>query len=881
MCAGAAGCSASTGEKLYEEGMARLREGNYQASIVLFRNALEKEQNLPGARYQLARAYSEAGKLELAEKEFQKLARLNPAQEGLQLELAKLYIRMKKPDMAIANAEQHIKKNTDSTDAIELIAIANRQNNRPVEAEELLIRVLRMDPHRESATLELASLRIERGMADTARSALSALIAGGTGNPRAYHLLAEAEISLGSRERAIEALTRAVSLNPSDLASRYRIGILTLERGDEAAALAQAEELTARFPRSGEGYRLKGILLCRRGDYRQAAATLQQANKIQPSLSGSYYLGICLFNLGELENALSQFHQTIDRAPAFSQARLMSGLVLHKQRRFDDAISELKKLVASDSSNAYARHALGSSLMAQGHYEEGMREFDAATDLDPGLAETYMKKSVYHFSQGRMADAELDLTTAVRVAPDATAARVMLAAFHHQRGNDDKALSVLKKGLSGSRSDAVLLLAMARYTAADGNADDTASYLKSAALCDPGSIEPHLALAAWHISSDDFEGAVKVYTEAAARFPSHTAVMLRLATLLEETGRLPQAAGWFRKAGESGSAEALLELARHYRRTGNEQLATETVNQAVRKHPRSLYVMEQAVNFHLAHRRYKEAIKLCDTVETISPAAGAALKSAACLAAGRVEEALEQTRKMSALSPSSAAGHLRRAAIYAGSGRFDQARAEAAGGGEREPANRQIQLVIAEMHARKGDWRSAHAAYDRLLRSAPGYIPARLAKAALHQGRGERSAAIREYRAALAVSADMVPALNNLAMLYADDPSTAHEALKLAGRACRLEPRNPAARDTLGYARLKNGNSQDALKTLEHASRLAPDNPSISYHLALANLATGQRPRAVALLKRSIESPGFSEAPQARALFAELSRDGRQPSGGM
>ena len=97
-------CKAKTGEELYTEGMRALQEGKTGSAIVLFKSALEKEQNNRDIRYRLAQAYVAVGKYETAEREYRKILLLEPSRPGLQLELARLYNRLGKPDQALEHA---------------------------------------------------------------------------------------------------------------------------------------------------------------------------------------------------------------------------------------------------------------------------------------------------------------------------------------------------------------------------------------------------------------------------------------------------------------------------------------------------------------------------------------------------------------------------------------------------------------------------------------------------------------------------------------------------------------------------------------------------------------------------------------------------------
>ena len=66
-------CSSKTKEELYSEGLKQLNAENPSGAVVLFKSALEKDENYLDARFQLAKAYAKLGKKEQAEKEFLKV----------------------------------------------------------------------------------------------------------------------------------------------------------------------------------------------------------------------------------------------------------------------------------------------------------------------------------------------------------------------------------------------------------------------------------------------------------------------------------------------------------------------------------------------------------------------------------------------------------------------------------------------------------------------------------------------------------------------------------------------------------------------------------------------------------------------------------------
>jgi len=100
-------CSGKSKEDLYTEGVKQLNAANPSGAVVLFKNALEKDENYLDARFQLAKAYAKLGKNEQAEKEFLKVLKQNPSRDEVLPELAAAYnasnIRTKSETVAVEN----------------------------------------------------------------------------------------------------------------------------------------------------------------------------------------------------------------------------------------------------------------------------------------------------------------------------------------------------------------------------------------------------------------------------------------------------------------------------------------------------------------------------------------------------------------------------------------------------------------------------------------------------------------------------------------------------------------------------------------------------------------------------------------------------------
>lgn len=126
------------------------------------------------------------------------------------------------------------------------------------------------------------------------------------------------------------------------------------------------------------------------------------------------------------------------------------------------------------------------------------------------------------------------------------------------------------------------------------------------------------------------------------------------------------------------------------------------------------------------------------------------------------------------------------------------------------------------------------------------------------------------YLQAIQAQNDYVPALNNLAMLWAEDGSTQQQALNFALAAFVRASSDASIIDTLGFVLTKNNRHEEALKVLERALSIAPNVPAIRYHKALALAGLGKKEEAKVLLHEILSGGEFEEKRDAEALMRKL-----------
>lgn len=865
-------CGSKTKENLYEEGMKQLEAANPAGAVVYFKNALEKDGNFYDARLQLAKAYAALGKHEQAEKEYTKVLTQNPSRDEVLIELARLNNAMGKGELALGFGEKYLSRHPGDAQGLEAVGVSYAVKGAYRDARGFLERALAADPGRSAAKLQLASVRLALGDKEQAKGLVNEVIVAEPKNFNALFMLASLEKSAGNVDRAASVYQKILQLDPNRSEAQYKLGLIDIEKRQLDRADTAADQMIKQNPKKGDGYQLKGLVSFFRKNYGEAITSLQQAVKLSPNFEGHHFLGLSYYSKGELENALSQFRLILDRLPTAKQARLMTAQTLLAQNRADDGIAEIKKVLAADDADAAAHNLLGSAYMQQGHFEDGMRELNLATKLDPKLVQAHLKKGAFYFSRGKNAQGESELVTAVQAVPDSLNSRLLLASYYKKQGSPEKALSVLRAGLTGARGDAPLYNALAALQFARGDKDAAIKSLADAKRIDPLFAASYQNLAGYYAATADYPKAIAELGELHQKVPGNLRALLGLAALSEIVGKESDALTYYQKAKQTKATEAYLALAAYHQKKKSVLRALEVVDEAIKNDPRNIGLLEAKGRLLMSQKENKKALKVFDEIEMLNPERGAVLKIGAYISAKEGRKAVEQAARLIARHPGSVQGYLMLANVYQRTGDTASAIAEANKAIRVAPKSAEPRILLGELYRAKNDFPSAMAAFQDALMAQPESVQARFAVANLLEASGKKQEAAARYRAILDQNANFLPALNNLAYLSADGYGNKEDALRLAINAFKQDPSNASVMDTVGYALYRNGRSADAVKVLERAATLLPNEPTVRYHLGLAYHQAGDKARSQKALQESLALGQYPDSKAAQTLLVQLKK---------
>jgi tetratricopeptide (TPR) repeat protein len=178
--------------------------------------------------------------------------------------------------------------------------------------------------------------------------------------------------------------------------------------------------------------------------------------------------------------------------------------------------------------------------------------------------------------------------------------------------------------------------------------------------------------------------------------------------------------------------------------------------------------------------------------------------------------------------------------------------------------------AIAALYVRERRPGDAIRILEEAARAHPAVALPLVDVAQIHERFGDTAAATDAYRAALRREPDNALALNNFAFFLSADPRQVDEALRLAERAYRQAPANPAVADTLGWLLYLKGDLDRAETLLEEALQRLPDNAQVRYHLGMVYARRGKTAEARHALEEALKSPGLAEAGEARRTLRSL-----------
>ena len=305
-------------------------EGRSLDAAAAFERAVRADATFMPAHVWLGSAYLDQGRPEDAKQQFQKALALHPDVVAAVFGMGRAALALKEYQAAVTHLERALSLDPSAGAVHQPLGLAYRGLGRTQEAERHL-------SYREA----VAEIRPSPDPLDVHVTVETAV---------GYQVRGQRALEAGDFAAAIALLQRAVELAPEEPALRHRYGTALALGGEQAAARAEFETLTRRWPRYEKG---------------------------------QYSLGLMKADEGDLQGALAAFRRAVAAAPTFLEARLQLAHLLRRSGNPKAALPDYGRILEVDPRVIEARFGRAMSLVSLGRFQEARADLEEGRTLHP------------------------------------------------------------------------------------------------------------------------------------------------------------------------------------------------------------------------------------------------------------------------------------------------------------------------------------------------------------------------------------------------------------------------------------------------------------------------------------------------------------------
>jgi tetratricopeptide (TPR) repeat protein len=245
-------------------------------------------------------------------------------------------------------------------------------------------------------------------------------------------------------------------------------------------------------------------------------------------------VGVAFYRSGMLEDAEREFEQAIAIDPRQARAHFMMALIDFRQGKLEDALQHFGTMPPGSGDYCVHRNtALALELM--GHYEDSLRELDAALVARPDDHEVHLARAVVHLKL-RDAPRALEALRLYRTSPKVKKPSVRYYAYtvlaSAVGGDLDYAVAVGREGMTHYPDSAPIIVNLAAVLERRGEVEAAAALYKRATTLNPPSPQAHKNLGDQAWAHGDTQSAQAQYEKTVKLAPRiGDDVYLRLGTL--------------------------------------------------------------------------------------------------------------------------------------------------------------------------------------------------------------------------------------------------------------------------------------------------------------------------------------------------------------
>jgi tetratricopeptide (TPR) repeat protein len=579
-------------------------------------------------------------------------------------------------------------------------------------------------------------------------------------------------------------------------------------------------------------------------------------------------------------DAVQNLRQQVDSLPHIVENpgyHVALGLLALRQQKLVEAGSELHLALATDPKSSQAHFALAELHSLQKEEKETAQELQNAAAYAPLRSTIRIKYVDYLIRSGSTDEARKVLQEMTEKAPDYIPGWVSRMNLAMSERKYDEAAKFADTILARDERNYDAMLARGTVSLSMGDAGKAqvqfehmesifkkspqvkyelalsyllakdkvkaVAYLNQALVLDPTYTQATLLLGQLEIRGGDAAAAVSLLTRFIKRSPSVGQAHRLLADAYLAEQKPESALAVYRNLAEAFPKSPQVRLLMGMILAGQRKIteARAAFETCLELQPDYLQAVEQLIDLDLAEHKYNDATALAEAQISRTPAAAEPWEILAKIDVAQRNLAHAETALLKAieLNPDLPSSYLLLAQVYVQGTNY-------------EPALQKLNALVSRTN------------------DAPAFLEI----GAIHDELKHFEPASDAYEKVLKLNPHSIPALNNLAYIYAVRLHKIDRAFELAQTARELRPYDPNVEDTLGWVLFEKGDYSRALSLLEDGAEKVPADAEIQLHLGMTHYMMDEEDSArVALQRAVISKQDFANKDEAVKRLAVLNMD--------
>ena len=226
-------------------------------------------------------------------------------------------------------------------------------------------------------------------------------------------------LMLGQIDKAIEAYSYAIELNPRDAVAYNNRGVGYLSKGEIDCATNDFSKTLQLEQNRPEPYNNRGIAYESNGDIDRAIRDYTKAIELQPCRAEPYKnRGAAYYDKGNYDRAIEDFDMAIRLKPEDAEAYYNRGIVYVAKDEFNGAIIDFSKSIALKPNDASAYNNRGVVYRDTGEIHRAIDDFNTAIRLKPEDATPYNNRGIAYHKMDESDLAIEDYNKAIQLNPN-------------------------------------------------------------------------------------------------------------------------------------------------------------------------------------------------------------------------------------------------------------------------------------------------------------------------------------------------------------------------------------------------------------------------------------------------------------------------------